>query len=352
MPSYLYNDDVFKRITVQPDGKNHGLLFILDWSGSMCDVMVDTLKQLYNLMWFCRKVNIPFEVYAFTMEWRRTALDYKTGEHIPADLRPHYDKKESIFRIDEQFNLMNLFTSKVKSKTLEHQMLNIWRLALSFSHSHYTLYTYPHRLSLSGTPLNETLATLHQILPKFQKENKVEKVQCIVLTDGEANPLPYHTYVKRRWEGESFLGCRNIHPDRCFLRDRKVGKVYKFQRAWFEFTKLLLINLKDNFPNVNFIGIRVVVPREANQFIKIHHCHDPEKYNKVYAEWKKDKSFIIKDSGYDAYFGLSSSILSQDVEFDVDEDATKAQIKKAFVKSLKVKKLNKKVLSEFIELVV
>ena len=38
-------------------------------------------------------------------------------------------------------------------------------------------------------------------------------------------------------------------------------------------------------------------------------------------------------------------------EFEVSEDATKGQIKKAFVKSLKVKKLNKKVLGEFISLV-
>ena len=40
-----------------------------------------------------------------------------------------------------------------------------------------------------------------------------------------------------------------------------------------------------------------------------------------------------------------------DDEFTVKEDATKADIKRAFAKSLKVKKLNKRVLSEFIELV-
>ena len=51
------------------------------------------------------------------------------------------------------------------------------------------------------------------------------------------------------------------------------------------------------------------------------------------------------------YFGLSSSVLSSDSEFDVKEDATKSQIKSAFVKSLKTKKLNKKVLGEFISLV-
>ena len=49
---------------------------------------------------------------------------------------------------------------------------------------------------------------------------------------------------------------------------------------------------------------------------------------------------------------MSSSALADDAEFDVDHDATKAQIKRAFVKSLKVKKLNKKILGEFISLVV
>ena len=69
-------------------------------------------------------------------------------------------------------------------------------------------------------------------------------------------------------------------------------------------------------------------------------------------EWKKNRSFIIQGSGYDAYFVMSSNILAQDTEFEVEEDATKAQIKKAFVKSLKTKKINKKVLGELIELVV
>jgi hypothetical protein len=69
------------------------------------------------------------------------------------------------------------------------------------------------------------------------------------------------------------------------------------------------------------------------------------------ASWKKEKSFSIKNSGYDTYFGLSASALSQDTEFEVSNDASKSQIKTAFVKSLKNKKMNKKVLGEFIELV-
>jgi len=67
--------------------------------------------------------------------------------------------------------------------------------------------------------------------------------------------------------------------------------------------------------------------------------------------WKKEKAFTIKKSGYNAYFGLSANALAQDAEFEVAEDATKTQIKSAFVKSLKTKKMNKRILGEFVELV-
>jgi len=344
--SYRYNEDLFKKITVLPDGKNHGLVFVLDWSGSMQYVLQDTLRQLYNLIWFCKKVQIPFEVYAFTQEWNRKIQDYETNEYLPSKIQMQYEKKEGSFYIDENFNLMNLFTSKVNAKTLEKQMINMWRISTSFKVQ--TNHSYPPRLILSGTPLNETMIALHQILPKFQKENGVEKVQCIVLTDGEAQQIPYHVTVQRHWESQPYLGCRNVNPDKCFLRDRKLGKIYKFGWRWHEFTKTLIQNLKDSFPSVNFIGIRVLANRDAKQFIRMHHGED----EKMMMDWRRNKSFTITNSGYDAYFAMSSTSLAEDAEFEVDEEATKAQIKRAFVKSLKVKKLNKKVLGEFIELVV
>ena len=92
----------------------------------------------------------------------------------------------------------------------------------------------------------------------------------------------------------------------------------------------------------------MLVNRDAKQFMRLYNYDGSDRMEK---EWRKTKSFTIKNSGYDAYFGMSSTVLSQDAEFDVDEDATKAQIKRAFVKSLKTKKLNKKVLGEFISLV-
>jgi hypothetical protein len=317
----------------------------------MGDVMLDTCKQLFNLVWFCKKVSIPFEVYAFTNEWRRGEYDYENDRYVAADRTPHYEKKESLLIVDETFSMMNILTSKVNAKQLEHQMLNIWRLAYCFGRTYSSPYTYSNRMCLSGTPLNEALISLHQILPKFQKENKLQKVQCIVLTDGEANQLTYHKEMKRHWEKTPSLCSGYVYPDTTLLRDRKLGTTYKVDYGYHAFTDTLLKNLKDKFSSTNFIGIRVLEPRCAIRFIQLYHPSTDKQWDKIQSDWKKLKSFTITNSGYDAYFGLSASALSQDTEFEVAEDATKSQIKSAFVKSLKTKKLNKKVLGEFISLV-
>ena len=259
-----------------------------------------------------------------------------------------YEKKAGMIAIDNQFTLMNLFTSEVNGKTLEKQMLNIWRVVNSFRE--YGI-SYPRKLALSGTPLNEALITFRKLLPEFQKKAKVEKVQCIVLTDGEAGPLSHHTEVKRDWEDEPYLGTRRCIPEVTFIRDRKVGRTYSIGHKHSDFTDALLENLQDRLPNVNFIGIRVLSSRDGMRFAR-HYNADEKELNIMEKDWKKSKSYIIKNSGYDAYIVMSSHHLNQDSEFEVKEDATKSQIKTAFAKSLKTKKLNKKVLGEFISLVV
>ena len=350
--TYKYNEDLFKKVSVIPDGKNHGLIFVLDWSGSMSKVMLDTIKQLYNLIWFCKKVSIPFEVYAFTNEWKRPEINYETQEIVkPADWTSSYEKKENLLAVHEQFSMMNLLTSKTNGKQLEHQMINIWRCAKCFGNFYGSCYSVPTRLGLSGTPLNEAFVCLHQILPQFQKENKLQKVQCIVLTDGEANHLSRHVEVKRHWENEPYMGTRQLTGGNTFLRDRKTGNTYQVPYGWHGFSDLMLQNLRDNFPTVNFVGIRVLESRDANGFFRLYHDQNSPIFRKLQNEWKKLRSCTIKTSGYHAYFAMSAASLSQDSDFEVDEGATKAKIKSAFIKSLKTKKLNKKVLGEFISLV-
>ena len=342
--TYKYSEDIFKKVTTLADGKNHGLVFILDWSGSMHNVMLDTLKQLYNLLWFCKKVQIPFDVYAFTSEFPYGEMD-ENGVRLPA-----CEEVDGQIHIPHWFSLMHLFTGDMKGNELEKQMKDIFRVVCSMDQNTFTCYGPPSCMRYSGTPLNETLICLHQILPKFKRENGLQKVQCIILTDGEAQPLKVYKKVQRPWEDEPFLGTVHCNHN-SFLRDRKTGHTYSLDVEWYGATDVLLKNLKHNFPDVNFIGIRLLPNRDSGSFIRRYCGYNGSLLEKTISSWRKNKSFTIKTSGYDSYFGLSASALSNDDEFQVQTDATKAQIKRAFVKSLKGKKMNKKILGEFIELV-
>ena len=343
--TYKYNEDLFKKVTTLADGKNHGLVFVLDWSGSMSDVMLDTIKQLYNLIWFCKKVGIPFDVYAFTSDYPYVFTD----EDGKANIRELcYSKKEGLFHIPEWFSMMNILTSKVNSKELDSQMKSIFRIAYAFGYTSY--YQIPNGMSLSGTPLNEALMTLYKIIPQFKKDNNLQKVQCIVLTDGEAQGSKYHKEFNRKWEEEAFLGTIYLPPE-FVLRDRKTGHTYVVDGdSYIGFSDALLKNLRQNFTDTNFIGIRVISGRDANSFIRLH-CSNYQLREKTMKTWKKERSFVIKTSGYHSYFAISSTSLSSESEFSVKEDATKSQIKSAFVKSLRTKKMNKKILGEFVELI-
>lgn len=335
--TYKYNEDLFKKVSVVPDGKNHGLIFILDWSGSMADCIEDTIKQLYNLIWFCSKVQIPFEVYAFTNSFTRRSYNRETHQY-------HNVPEGNKFVVDGDFSLMNLLTSKVNKKNLEIQMKSIYRLIYGFRH--YVGYNYPNELSLSGTPLNESIVSLYSILPKFKKDNGLQKVQVVILTDGEAHQLGhFKTYVDH-FNGEERFGPRQCSGNG-YLRNRKTGHTYKIGYEYWKFTDVLLKDLKQIHPDTNFIGIRLLPPREFGQFLRRYNIYDETTHKKA----RKDKSFNIKTSAYDSFFAMIQSSLSTDSSFKVEDDATKAKIKSAFVKSLKAKSLNKKVLSQFMDLV-
>ena len=331
---YKYNDDIFKKIAVTPDGKNHGLIFNLDWSGSMSNVLFNTMKQLLNLVQFCKKTNIPFEVYAFTNEWDRTGAP---RVNVPVE-------NEIII---ESFNMINFASSQLKTKELDKIMKYMFRLAYSMTYRH-SRYNVPYKLYLSGTPLNEAIISMRQLLPKFVKENKVEKSHIINLTDGEGSCVMRN----KKWGHFDYDKLVSGSIAECQLRDRKVGRIYP--RFGYDYygsghTDIFVENLKDLFPTTNIISIRLC---SGHEFNRVTYDKDYDTKEKIKAEWRKHKSFIDLNSAYTRSLYIQTTVMDDsDNAFEVKEDARKQDISRAFKKSQKGKTSSKRILNEFISVI-
>ena len=347
--TYKWNEDVFKKINVVPDGKNHGLIFILDWSGSMGGCLMDTVKQLLNLSWFCKKVQIPFDIYAFTNDyWASRSYDYVSMTRTKS--KKHHKQVPGYVEVYENFRLLNMVSSNGRNgKDLEAQLKNFWRLANC--EGGYRSYTNPVGYGLSGTPLHEAAISLTAVIPDFQKRNKVQKTNVVILTDGESQSINYIVENKYRSGG---YGRNHIDGD-CVLRDRKTGRVYpRFDNSYYgnsdKITKVFLQNVRDRYPDVNLIGIRLVNGRHLSNTYSSDECKTP--YNEIQKQWQKTKSAELVDFlGYQSLYLMALDSLSATTEFDVEEDADTKEIGKAFTKSLAKKGVNKKMLTSFASLI-
>ena len=352
--TYKYNEDLFKRINIVPDGKNHGMIFVLDWSGSMQYEIFATVKQLLNLTAFCKKVQIPFEVYAFTNEWQiaqraidngSEEIDYYPGWYGNARGDDRGLVRHQIHLNEGGFHLVNFISSRSNPRDYERQCKNFFRESYSFYHR--TTYTYTPGLSLSGTPLNEAIVLLNHIIPQFKKDNDLQKVNACILTDGEANSINYGSLVERE-DHEDYITSRSLDYGYCQLRDRKTGRVYSKMDGWNNSTTTFIQQVRDRNPGVNVIGFRLLPAKRLSEFVArfATHAH----YEEVQKQWRKQKSAILPEpKGYSALYAISSKDLEDDSEFEVEESATKAQITRAFKKMLKSKSTNKKLLTSFVD---
>ena len=182
--AHSISEDLFKKITSIPEGKNHGMIMYLDMSGSMRDNLVSTIEQLINLSMFCNKINIPFEVYGFT---DRSSYRRITDIHTPSDDVEIKDKDLNI----HDLSLIKMLSSSFTKAQMEtaYKCLILWRD--SFSHIgrkyRYTeLYHKCNHLELGSTPLNTTIIVGTEVAKRFRENNNVEILNTIFLTDGEA----------------------------------------------------------------------------------------------------------------------------------------------------------------------
>ena len=340
--TYKYNDDIFRKVTTIPEGKNHGLVFNVDWSGSMSNCILDTIKQVLTLVSFCRKVGIGYDVYLFSDNFEKDEHKY------------HEDPSTEGKVILRDFRMLNVLSSASNNRSHDKQAHNLFRLASSFRG--YYSCGVPNKMNLGGTPLNEATISLNHIIPSFKKRTGAQKVHVINLTDGEGYSIRYGKKVVSQYDGEVSVISRHCNTQ-TILRDRQTGKQYKFNPDRYDQTDTFIYQLRDRFPECEFMNIRLITGNDWYRFKRscLGYEYDGDlNDNLAWAdadrEWKKTRSFICLSSAYTVQYALAISALNTDDEFTIEkEDPTKAEIKRAFTKSLKGKKMNKKILSSFID---
>jgi anti-sigma28 factor (negative regulator of flagellin synthesis) len=338
--AHTLTDDIFKKLDIIPEDKNHGMIFLLDWSGSMASNMGDTIKQVINLAMFCQRIQIPYQVFAFTTG--------RSVESIPYDVRSaqieSLNQNLSGFA-DGNWNLLEFFNHKMTNSEfnamVEYLYLEPWQ--------------YSRQYDLNSTPLNESLLFMIDYIGKFNKQHAVEKMSFITLTDGAGHSVSGATRSVRSY------GYNNDNKQcrvKNYVRDPITKKEYPLTDNGSEQSRVFLRIIKDRY-NIKTVGFHVVSNsrRDIGCFIR----DNLPKENTTSEYWmteqirkdiRQNDYCVVQNTGRDEMYLLPASKQKiEEGELEIDSKANAKSIAKQFSKYLGVKKSSRVVLSRFVSLV-
>ena len=350
MNSYLYNDDIFKKVTTIPEGKSHGMIMYLDWSGSMHYDMKATMDQLLNLVNFSRIVNIPFRVYAFTTGYN---VEGSTEKLLGNNLFYDEVNADTVY-YEDKFRYLELFNSKMNKK----DFIQMQKYMLAFGSDPRTM---PYQYQLHGTPLDVSLMGASSLHGMFLKQHRVDIVNTIVLTDGDSHNAPVKTVeTSTDYDGEVRTFERSSGLNDLFgwrfkgqvnVIDPVTKKRYPLtmETNRIEVTDMFLKIYRERTGSTT-IGFRIL-PTQINRIRRelVYLPYDTD-YSELSKAMRNDKYCVIPSNGYDKYFGIGggNDLKTANGAFEVSDDATTAQLRNAFKKASKNKVNSRALLNEFI----
>ena len=302
---YRFTNDLFRKVTQVEKGKSHGMVMILDMSSSMMgDNIAYSIYQVLNLAIFCKKVNIPFSVYGFTNAIEQCGNEKKIYKYDT--INPQYQPKTNELELEEtsastQTRLVELITSNVSPTQFVKlcKMLCVFamthnRRMTNWAHYDYWMNINSPYFCLGTTPLIETIALTRNIVHSFQKNNNVDIMNVIFLTDGDGTTnynienttfgKPRDTYVSSR---ETTLIMEDIHSNKKIQINGWYGK-NSLQKKSFEYLK--------EFTGARIIGYYLSDRRTLSRMIKSLESREFFKKNGYYSETQ---------AGFDEYYHIA-----------------------------------------------
>lgn len=189
---YRTSQDIFLQTAEVQEGQNHGMLMLIDFSGSMSNCIAAVIKQVLNLSMFCRIARIPFEVYCFTDAWSPEDEQVLYGsESLRYGYENYREERERRLglRNDPTSNTIQITSTDFRLKELLNgRMTNV---EFKDACTNLLFWTnnqrYGNSLGLGGTPLAEAIITMRSVADRFRKRHPIQVLNTIFLTDGDGH---------------------------------------------------------------------------------------------------------------------------------------------------------------------
>lgn len=333
-----YNDDVFLSNEIVEDGKNHGIVLYLDFSGSMYGKPIqNVLRQTMALTHFCRNSNIPFKVFGFTSGMIKGLIDLVPGwsEQSARDTR---DSIQGEYGSDQLVELLN---SGMNKKTFEKTLKRL------YSHSKY--------IDMCSTPMNDMLIVSVPVLKKFKAAHNLDKLSATVLTDGES----HNRLLEAHWNKSE------IHvklPNNKYITTPK--NIGGYRNGGFTLTNLAGKIIKAQIPEIVF-NIYILATKASDNMVTgiMDGFNDPQadmikstfakntklgilEYSKKNKMWDAfDRIFLVSNNKSNT----SHVDFGEGITDNLDQKARLKMAKKNLTSSSQAAKINKSFASSFID---
>ena len=192
LSQYRFTEDLFKRTMNVPNGKSHGVVMIIDGSGSMSGCIKDVLDQVLLFAYFAYQVNIPFEAYMFTTQGQR---GYATKNFYATETALH------TIMLSDSGSLVGLVNTRADRAGFKRQVRTVCALRQTYGidtdlkdqNAWEVFGEFPYQY-LGGTPLYTGMMLGEKALANMKREARLDKTTFIVVSDGQdGNGLQYLT---------------------------------------------------------------------------------------------------------------------------------------------------------------
>mgnify|MGYP003117027753 CR=1 FL=1 len=328
MTNYKWSEDIFRQIKVMPEGKNHGFFMLVDWSGSMSDKIIETVKQTIMLAEFCRRVNVPFRVATFSSTGAEYLRNKERGEYVKGDLEPLYGT-----------SLVEYLSSDLKKADFDKAAAIFFDGAIgsTYDKSSYRCSGYKFD-SLGSTPLDEGIIIASERMMQMRAAGKCEIMNLIILTDGEASS---NMFVGGDW-GRNNSGATITDP----ISGLRFNTYNNWETRRMS-TKMALDVLRARVGDVNIVGIFLA----SNKRDYTDFWHGQRDLDGAAQYDPKQRLYPVDLDGYEKYFIFMTNAKPVKGLDNVTADDSKAKVRNALIREGKDRKDRKTFLNQLFDMV-